>query len=354
MISTCIDRTKGLVTHTGSGELSAEEITKAFKARLENQDYRTGMKVLWDCSGATLSSLSTQGVRQLVALNARHADDRGEGMTAIVVSRDVDYGVGRMFEIHAYDLPWHTTVFRDLESAMRWLGCPEQARPPVQAGRTATTMTDEQLFLYYWSKVQARAAAELGVEVTRADIDYYICWGSEQWLHRYDPARARREGDEPQVHEAIAKIRGSRRDTSRPAGGEGGIDWEMTKGSQTVLVADNELLVREPIVLALRQAGYKILVAGDSQDTVAVFSEHAEEIVAVLLDCHMPGGPGEEVFEELHRIRPDIPVIMMSGPLEEEVMGRFLGMGIVGFLQKPFEQVTLLDKVRKAIEPPAA
>ncbi len=122
----------------------------------------------------------------------------------------------------------------------------------------------------------------------------------------------------------------------------------------TVLVADDELWVREPTALMLRQAGYRILMAGDSRDTVAVFSEHAEEIVAVLLDCHMPGGSGRDVFEELQSIRPNIPVIMMSGYLEEEIMGRFFGKGIVGFLQKPFGRTTLLDKVREVIGPPAA
>jgi CheY-like chemotaxis protein len=139
-----------------------------------------------------------------------------------------------------------------------------------------------------------------------------------------------------------------------PQLGRGAIDMEMTTGSPTLLVADDEWWVREPTALMLKRAGYKILMTGDSWDTVAVFQQYAEEIVAVLLDCHMPGGRGEEVFEELQRIRPDVPVIMMSGYDEERIMGRFMGMGIVGFLQKPFGRVTLIDKVREALEPPAA
>jgi CheY-like chemotaxis protein len=144
------------------------------------------------------------------------------------------------------------------------------------------------------------------------------------------------------------------RDITRGTAVIDGLSGEPPTGSATVLVADDELLVREPIALLLRQAGYKILMTGDARDTVAVFREHAKEIAAVLLDCHMPGGCGEEVFEELQRIRPDIPVIMMSGYDEERIMGRFMGMGIVGFLQKPFGRVTLIDKVREALDPPAA
>lgn len=144
------------------------------------------------------------------------------------------------------------------------------------------------------------------------------------------------------------------RDITRETAVIDGASGEPPPRTATVLVADDELLVREPIALLLRQAGYKILMTGDARDTVTVFREHAKEIVAVLLDCHMPGACGEEVFEELQHIRPDIPVIMMSGSDEKEVMGRFMGMGIVGFLQKPFGQSTLLDKVREAIDPPAA
>jgi hypothetical protein len=71
-------------------------------------------------------------------------------------------------------------------------------------------MTDEQLFLGFWRMVQRRAAAEFGIAVTRADIDYYICWGSEGWLHEFDPDRAGSEGVDPQVDEAIEEIRAKR------------------------------------------------------------------------------------------------------------------------------------------------
>lgn len=128
---------------------------------------------------------------------------------------------------------------------------------------------------------------------------------------------------------------------------------EVQSGGK-VLLADDEKFVREPFAEMLRRAGYRILTASDGPDAVAIFREHSEEIVAVLLDYYMPSGPGDKVFEALQSIRPGVPVIMMSGAAEEEVMGRFLGLGIVGFLQKPFGRTTLLDKVREAIEPQAA
>ena len=67
-------------------------------------------------------------------------------------------------------------------------------------------MSDEFLFLVFWKQVRDKALA-LGVGVTGVDIGYYICWGAERWLHRFDPDRARRDGVAPQVSEALDKIR---------------------------------------------------------------------------------------------------------------------------------------------------
>jgi len=122
----------------------------------------------------------------------------------------------------------------------------------------------------------------------------------------------------------------------------------------TLLVADADPWVRDPIVGILRQAHYEILAASDGRDAVHLFKEYADEIVAVLLDCHMPGASGEEVFEQLHNIRPSIPVIMMSGFAEQDVIGRFMGMGVVGFLKKPFGPLTLFQTIRKVLDQSAA
>ena len=122
----------------------------------------------------------------------------------------------------------------------------------------------------------------------------------------------------------------------------------------TILVAEGDPWVLDPVAGLLRQAGYEILTATGGRDAIALFEEHASEIGAVLLDHHMPEGPGEEIFDQLQKIRPDTPVIMMSGLVSHDTIGRFMGMGVVGFLVKPFERVTLMEAVRNVIEPPAA
>ncbi len=121
MISTRIHSTMGLVTHRGSGDLSISEIEEAFEARLQDPEYCAGMRVLWDCRESHIANFSAAELTGLVKYNADHQESRGGGRSAIVVSRDADYGVGRMFQSYAEQLPWETMLFRDLNSAMRWL-----------------------------------------------------------------------------------------------------------------------------------------------------------------------------------------------------------------------------------------
>jgi len=131
-------------------------------------------------------------------------------------------------------------------------------------------------------------------------------------------------------------------------------DRRMTKKKPTLLVADDETWVRDPVSTLLQLAGYEVLTARDCNDAMEVFRTNAETIVAVLLDFSMPGGSTRDLFDELQHVRPNVPIILMSGYAEESVMGRFKGMGVVGFLQKPFTKNDLLDEVRKALDHPAA
>jgi FixJ family two-component response regulator len=80
-----------------------------------------------------------------------------------------------------------------------------------------------------------------------------------------------------------------------------------------------------------------------------VFEKHAGEIAAVLLDVTMPKARGDEVFEELQRIRPNVPVIFTSGFTQDDVAAEFMGMPVVGFLQKPFGGAELLTEVRRLV-----
>jgi two-component system, cell cycle sensor histidine kinase and response regulator CckA len=113
-----------------------------------------------------------------------------------------------------------------------------------------------------------------------------------------------------------------------------------------VLVADDEPLVRQVARLGLEMAGYSVVEAGDGEEAVALFSEHADGIVAVVLDMSMPRLGGAEAFARIRHIRPDATVVLSSGFNEQDSTQDLVGRGIAGFIQKPYRPSELVAKLR--------
>jgi nitrogen-specific signal transduction histidine kinase/CheY-like chemotaxis protein len=124
-----------------------------------------------------------------------------------------------------------------------------------------------------------------------------------------------------------------------------------TSGTQggTILVVDDEPLVRETAGVILEQAGYRVLLARDGREGIEMFRDRAEEIDAVVLDLSMPEMSGEEVFREVRSLRPDALVLLSSGYSEEEAVTRLAGEGLAGFIAKPFRASSLLSSVREVL-----
>jgi PAS domain S-box-containing protein len=119
----------------------------------------------------------------------------------------------------------------------------------------------------------------------------------------------------------------------------------------TVLVVDDEEMVRSLAEAVLADAGYTVLLASDGREAVSLFARRAREISVVLLDMTMPGMGGDEAYEEMLRIRPDVRVVLSSGYTEEESLDRVAAQGLAGFLQKPYRASTLLNKIDEAMTP---
>jgi len=125
---------------------------------------------------------------------------------------------------------------------------------------------------------------------------------------------------------------------------------EGWRGEGTLLVVDDEETVRNIAKSMLETFGLTVLTASDGRDAVNTFRERADEIDLVLLDLTMPQMDGEEAFRELRRIKDDVRVILSSGYNEQDVTNRFAGKGLSGFIQKPYQVATLLEKVRGLLE----
>jgi PAS domain S-box-containing protein len=122
------------------------------------------------------------------------------------------------------------------------------------------------------------------------------------------------------------------------------------RGVGTVLVADDDHVVRSLAASVLRDAGYTVELAEDGMQAVERLRELGQKISLVLLDLTMPRLTGADAALELRRIQPDIPIVAMSGYGDIEVMERFSGARIDDFLPKPFRPDQLAAKVRDVLE----
>ena len=125
---------------------------------------------------------------------------------------------------------------------------------------------------------------------------------------------------------------------------------ERSSGNQTILVVDDEEIVRKAARNSLESWGYRVLLAENGQIAVDLFTEARDRISLVLLDMTMPVMNGEEKLLHLQRIEPGVKVILTSGYDESEAMVRFQGAGLAGFIQKPYTASRLVERVNRIFE----
>jgi len=116
---------------------------------------------------------------------------------------------------------------------------------------------------------------------------------------------------------------------------------------ETVLVVDDETIIRQIVKVALERAGYRVLLAASGEEGVERFREMPDRIGAVLLDWKMPGMDGAATLERLREIRPDVKVIVSSGFVRTTAEDRFRSSAISGYLQKPYRVSELTDTIKK-------
>lgn len=122
------------------------------------------------------------------------------------------------------------------------------------------------------------------------------------------------------------------------------------RGEGLVLVVDDEEMIRVLAQRVLEKFGFQVMTAADGRQAVELFTSHAAEFAAVLLDVTMPNLDGTQTFYELRKIRPDLPVILSSGYLEHEATREIVDQRLAGFLHKPYLPMDLIEKVREALE----
>lgn len=118
---------------------------------------------------------------------------------------------------------------------------------------------------------------------------------------------------------------------------------------EVVLAIEDEEIQRDFLRMALRDAGYRVMLAADGSEAVRIYLEHSNDIGLVLLDMGLPGMDGMEVLATIVGSNPNARVIAVSGSVDPEVQTAILRRGAVDYLCKPYLTKELLGKVDRVL-----
>lgn len=250
-----------------------------------------------------------------LAINARDAMPQG-GCLTISVSRTVVKEGSHLM----YDLPSPGTYSRISVA-------------DTGAGIDRTTM--ERIFEPFYTTKAIGKGTGLGLSIVHGIIkqhDGSILVSSES-----------NRGATFDIYLPLVEGRESREETKMPA--------PVAGGTETLLLAEDEEIVKTLLKRTLEKAGYRVVVAADGNEALARFREH-DEIALVLSDVVMPGKNGKEILEEIREAKPGMKFIFISGYTADIIRER--GMGEVKMdaeiITKPFSKNELLRKVRELLD----
>jgi two-component system cell cycle sensor histidine kinase/response regulator CckA len=119
--------------------------------------------------------------------------------------------------------------------------------------------------------------------------------------------------------------------------------------SRTILVVEDESLMRRLLERILCTDDTSVLLAADGQEAVDIYRDRKREISVVLLDLGLPKLSGWEVFKNLKQQNPDVCVIVASGYLDPDVKSRMHNAGVQYFIEKPYKLNELLSTLHGVI-----
>jgi two-component system cell cycle sensor histidine kinase/response regulator CckA len=124
----------------------------------------------------------------------------------------------------------------------------------------------------------------------------------------------------------------------------------LKRGTETILVVDDDVVIRDITAVALRTHGYTVMVARSGAEALALLKDHDGVVHLLLTDISMPGLSGGEVAEAVAAMQPAIKVLFMSGYSAGAALHDNVRDEGVAFLAKPFVPNILLRKVRSVLD----
>ena len=119
----------------------------------------------------------------------------------------------------------------------------------------------------------------------------------------------------------------------------------MSENGKTILLVEDEEQVFQVGMLMLERLGYSVIGAKSGNEAIDIFRSNLNSIDLVLLDLVMPDMGGEDTFDTLKQLKPDVNVLLSTGYNENEVVSKLISSGCKGYIQKPFTMDKLIDKL---------
>jgi CheY-like chemotaxis protein len=126
-------------------------------------------------------------------------------------------------------------------------------------------------------------------------------------------------------------------------------DGFLSGNGELILVVDDEAGIRDLVRTVLETYGYRVVVAADGDEGLAVYTQNRDDIRLVLTDLDMPGKGGAHLIRTLEEINPAVRVISVSGLFEGNALGQVVGGPVRAVLQKPFSPAELLKTLHDTL-----
>jgi PAS domain S-box-containing protein len=127
-------------------------------------------------------------------------------------------------------------------------------------------------------------------------------------------------------------------------------DFTLLKGSECILLVDDEEGPIEVEKLMLKELGYSVITAENGMEAVDIYAQNSQAVDLVALDMIMPEMSGKATYEALKKINPAVRVLLVSGYSTNKQTEELFELGCKGFIQKPFDIIELSHKLREVLE----
>ena len=122
------------------------------------------------------------------------------------------------------------------------------------------------------------------------------------------------------------------------------------RGSECILIVEDEQTLREVAEYVLSKFGYRVLLAVDGESALDLYRKERENISVIVLDVIMTGMGGKRCLKELLLLNPDAKIIVVSGWTDDEPPDVFIQAGAKEFMSKPYDVKNLARVIRKVLD----